>query len=118
MDTPQRIRELIEKVGSLYPAERERIEGVAATVFELDHPFAYKAFERALRRVFESSGPTEAARRVDELERARVLATSTGSGLLGSMEARVQPTLRKAAAVFAVIALVAFAVGLVASLLE
>lgn len=118
MDVAERIRDGVEKVCSLYPAERERIERTTAIALEMDHPLVYRAFERSLRMVLEAREPSAARRRIDGLERACALVTSPGPGLVRKLDFDSQRAMRKAAAFFAVVALVAFAAGVVATLLE
>jgi len=117
MDATERIRQQTEQVGSLYPAERERVERAAATAFELDHPVVYRALERALRGVLEAREPGRARRQIDELERACALVSPDGA-LAGAPGPGARRVLRGAAVLLAGVAVVALAVGLVALVLE
>lgn len=116
MDSAGAIRQEIERVCSLYPAERDRVERVAATAFELDHPAVFRALERALSKILEAREPSRARRRIDELERAAALVTPD-SPLVRGLVLGSRPALRRAAAVLAAVALLALTAGLVARLL-
>lgn len=111
MADPERRRSRIEKICSLYPAERGRLERAAERVGELANPLTDQAFERALDGILGARTPSEASERIDTME--GVLTSSW----LGGIQ-RTQPVLRKAALVFAGISIVAFSIGVVATLLE
>lgn len=115
MDTDPKLRETVEKACTLHPSQRARIEAAARGASELDSAVVRKAFEHALRRVLHARSPADAGEKVDALERALVAwPASRGFRCLREAE-RVQ---RKLALAFAALAIVAFAVGLIAAALE
>lgn len=111
MDATQGLRDELEKACSLYPTEQERIERAARSAFELDSPLMHKALERALRAIVEARTPSQAMKQIDSME--RVLVTSPGFAWLRRMDERTGRPLRRLALAFALLALAAFAVGLV-----
>lgn len=116
MEPSRGIDEALERACSLYPAERARLEAAAASLHEIGHPLLERSFERALQKVLEARTPAEASRRIDVLE--RVLVTSPGFALLRRADGVVSPWLRRLAAAFALLALAAFAAGVILTLLE
>ena len=116
MEPSRGLDELLERACSLHPAERARLEEAAASLHEIGHPLLERAFERALWKVLEARTPAEASRRIDVLE--RVLLTSPGFALLRRADGDASPWLRRLAAGFAALALVAFAAGVILTLLE
>lgn len=112
----QRIRDRVEEICTIYPAERARIERTAQSVLGLDNALVSKAFEQALRKVSRAATPSEAKEKIDALE--RVLVTSPGFAWLRRVEGSWRRTTRKMAIVLSIIAAGAFAVGVIAELIE